>query len=149
MGGEMLTDLRMSPKMRARVEELEAAAPLRMTVDGDVVRIVSPVLGLDVTGEHPQAAQAAATAHAEKLTPEWASSLGEVASEKALDALREVWDWTPGIVRAALAVAAWRITNGWSVRSDHFVVMRDKAPPEDKRAIAQVQAEGFEKELVN
>ena len=127
----------------------ENPAPLRMSVEGDFVRIVAPSLGLDVTAEHPDTAQAAATAHAETLTAEWASSLDEKTSEAALDALREVWAWTQGIVRAALAVAAWRVTNGWTVRGDHFVTMRDKAPIEDKRAIAQVQADGFDKGLVN
>lgn len=122
--------------------------PLRMVIDGDAVRIAAPVLGLDVTGEHPSAAQAAATAHAETLTAEWASSLDEATSEAALDALREVWNWTPGVVRAALAVATSRINNGWTVRGDHFVTMRNKAPAEDKRAIAQVQADGFAEGLV-
>jgi hypothetical protein len=133
---------------RLLVVMAENPAPLRMSTEGDGVRIVAPSLGLDVTGEHPNAAQAAATAHAEALTPEWASSLDDKTSEAALDALREVWDWTPGVVRSALAVAAWRITNGWVVRGDHFVTMRDKAPAEDKRAIAQVQANGFAEGLV-
>jgi hypothetical protein len=133
---------------RLNVVMSENPAPLRMSVEGDVVRVVSPVLGLDVTGEHPIAAQAAATAHAETLTAEWASSLDETASEAALDALREVWDWTPGIVRAALAVAAWRVTNRWPVRSDHWVTMRDKADGDDKRAVAAVQADAFAEGLV-
>jgi len=141
--------------MRARnlTERVEAIIakhplPLHMRLDGELVRITAPSLGLDVTGEHPNAAQAAATAFAETLTPEWASSLDEGTSEAALDALREVWDWTPGIVRAALAVAAWRITNKWPVRSDHWVTMRNKAEGDDKRAVAAVQADGFAEGLV-
>jgi hypothetical protein len=133
---------------RLLVVMAENPAPLRMSVKDDGVRIVAPSLGLDVTGKHPDAAQAAATAHAETLTAAWASSLDESASEAALDALREVWNWTPGIVRAALAVAAWRVTNRWPVRSDHWVTMRDKADGDDKRAVAAVQADAFAEGLV-
>jgi hypothetical protein len=141
--------------MRARnlTKQVEAIIakhplPLHMKLDGELVRITAPSLGMDVTGEHPNAAQSAATAHAERLTAEWASSLDDAASEAALDALREVWDWTPGVVRVALAVAAWRVTNGWPVRSDHWVTMRDKAEGDDKRAVAAVQADAFAEGLV-
>lgn len=134
--------------MRARVDELRETMPLRMDLGGEGVRIESVVLGMDVTAETPNAAQAKATAHAEALAPEWASSLSEADSEKALDALREVWEWTPGVVRAALAVAAWRVTNQWPVRADHFVTMRNKATLEDKLAVAQVQAGAFAEGLV-
>lgn len=147
VGGAMV-DVPMSPKMRARVDELRETMPLRMDLGGEGVRIESVVLGMDVTGETPNAAQAKATEHAEALTAEWASKLNEADSEKALDALREVWSWTPGVVRAALAVAAWRVTNQWPVRADHFVTMRDKALPEDKHAVAQVMAGAFAEGLV-
>lgn len=123
--------------------------PLRMVNEGDGVRVISEVLGLDVVAEHPRAGFAIATAHVETLTPEWASSLGDVDSAKALDAIRELREWTPGVVRVALAVAAWRVTNQWPVRADHFVTMRDKALPEDKAAVAQVMAGAFAEGLVN